>query len=155
MEPHSQAPPQSERRRPHTCGLPGTCLPLVSVCWASGRTPTVNLKRSVWKDSCILEAVPLWLGHKLGKVPFDFSTAHRPARPGQWWLGLLSSAAVLLLDARHQLLFGIIIGDGRLPLGSLVVTVRASVGEKHRQRWISPSNSHLLWQPQWSSSGPS
>lgn len=55
-----------------------------------------------------------------------------------------SSAAVLPLNARHQLLFRIIIGDGRLPLGSLVAAAWGSVGEKRRQGWVSPPNSHFF-----------
>lgn len=54
------------------------------------------------------------------------------------------SAAILPLNARHELFFGVIIGDGRLPFGSLGAAAWGSVGEKYRQRWMSPSNSHLL-----------
>lgn len=62
-----------------------------SVYLAIGRTPTVNLKRSVWKDSCILEVVPLRPGHgRVGQAgALDSSPARRPARSGQWCPGLL------------------------------------------------------------------
>lgn len=56
-EPHGQATPQSKRRYAHACGLAPTC-PSLLVDQAIGRTPAVNLKRSVWEDSCI----PLRLG---------------------------------------------------------------------------------------------
>lgn len=75
------------------------------------------------------------------------------ARGDQHWSA--SSAAVLPLDARHQLLLRVIVGDGRLPLRSLVAAAWGSVGEKHRQGWVSLSNSRFLWQPQWSLSGSS
>lgn len=57
---------------------------------------------------------------------------------------LSGSAAVFPLDARHELLFRVIIGDGRLPLGSLGAAAWGSVDEEYRHRWILPSNSHLL-----------
>ena len=54
-----------------------------------------------------------------------------------WLLGdagaaaALSSAAVLPLNAGHQLLLGVVICDGRLPLGLLVAAAWGSMGEKH------------------------
>lgn len=45
-----------------------------------------------------------------------------------------ASAAVLLLDAGHQLLLRAVVGDGRLPLGPLVAAAWGSAGQKHRQR---------------------
>lgn len=45
-----------------------------------------------------------------------------------------ASAAILLLDAGHQLLLRVVVGDGRLPLGPLVAAAWGSAGQKHRRQ---------------------
>ena len=61
-----------------------------------------------------------------------------PVRWGLGWLlgdgvaaAALASSAVLPLNAGHQLLLGVVICDGRLPLGLLVAAAWGSMGEKH------------------------
>lgn len=46
----------------------------------------------------------------------------QPAGASEAWRGMLSSAAVLPLDARHQPLFRVVVGDGCRPLGLLATT---------------------------------
>lgn len=63
-----------------------------------------------------------------------------------------ASAAVLLLDAGHQLLLRAVVGDGRLPLGPLVAAAWGSAGQKHRQGQEARcrlQSGYLYWTITW------
>lgn len=109
----------------------------------------VDLKRPVVKDlgTCAPSPVPVswgwgWEEWHVAWLLDDGEAAAAPA-----------SAAVLPLDAGHQLLLGVVICDGRLPLGVLVAAAWGPVGEKHRhgkqdvtfKLHISTGQLQLLW----------
>lgn len=87
----------------------------------------------------------------------DLGTCAPSPVPVPWGLGwllgdggaaaALASSAVLPLNAGHQLLLGVVICDGRLPLGLLVAAAWGSMAEKHGQ-WEARcylQTPHLHW----------
>lgn len=98
------------------------------------QTGWLDLKRRVRKtqSSCTLAAAPLRLERSAGQGAAHPRPRFPEARAGGPRPRRSPSAAVLLLDAGHQLLLRVVIGDGRLPLGPLVAAAWGSAGQKHR-----------------------
>lgn len=104
------------------------------------------------RSNCVLEGAQLHLEPWAGQVGPGLGGA------ANWPLGdsgaaaAPASAAVLLLNAGHQLFLGVVVGDGGWPLGPLIAAAWGSVGKKHsHERQDVTVKLHIpSGQPQWS-----